>query len=114
MSTRLPRLLAAAAAILAITATAATAQTITGRISGTAVDVSGGVLPGVTITVTEEGTGFTRTTATDERGAYVFVNLPIGNYKVTADLQGFKPVVRSGYVLVADGRITADFKMEVG
>ncbi len=114
MSTRAVILLLVAAAILAVAPAAATAQTITGRISGTAIDPSGGVLPGVTITVTEEGTGFTQTTATDERGTYVLVNLPIGNYKVTADLQGFKPVVREGYVLVADGRITADFKMEVG
>ena len=114
MTTRAVILLLAAAAILAIAPVAATAQTITGRISGTAIDASGGVLPGVTITVTEEGTGFTQATATDERGSYVLVNLPIGNYKVTADLQGFKPVVREGYVLVADGRITADFKMEVG
>jgi hypothetical protein len=97
-----------------IFATGATAQTISGRISGTVVDISGGVLPGVTVTVTEEGTGFTRTTETSERGAYIFVNLPLGNYKVSAELQGFKPVVGSGYVLVADGRLTADFKMEVG
>jgi hypothetical protein len=85
MRTRFRTLLAAAAAILAFSAAAATAQTITRRISGTAADTSGGVLPGVTIVVTEQDTGFTRTTATDERGAYVFVNLPIGNYKVTAE-----------------------------
>ena len=114
MITCFRRLLAVAVAIFAISATAATAQTITGRISGTVVDTSGGVLPGVSITVTEEGTGFTQTTATDDRGVYVFVNLPLGDYKVSAELQGFKPVVRSGYVLLADGRITADFKMEVG
>ena len=114
MSTRLLKLLAVALAALAVTASAATAQTITGRISGTIADTSGGVLPGVAITVLEEGTGFTQTTVTDERGAYVLVNLPLGNYKVTAELQGFKPMARTGYVLQADGRITADFKMEVG
>jgi hypothetical protein len=90
------------------------AQTISGRVSGTVVDASGGVLPGVVITVSEEGTGFSQTTATDERGAYVLVNLPLGNYKVSAELQGFKPVVRSGYVLTADGRVTADFKTGLG
>jgi len=114
MSRVLQRLLAFAAAVVMITATGAVAQTISGRISGTVVDASGGVLPGVVITVSEEGTGFSQTTATDERGAYVLVNLPLGNYKVSAELQGFKPVVRSGYVLAADGRLTADFKMEVG
>jgi hypothetical protein len=97
-----------------ITATGAVAQTISGRISGTVVDASGGVLPGVVITVSEEGTGFSQTTATDERGAYVLVNLPLGNCKVSAELQGFKPVIRSGYVLIADGRVTADFKTGLG
>ena len=114
MSTRLLRLLAVVLAVLAITASTATAQTITGRISGTIADTSGGVLPGVAITVLEEDTGFTQTTVTDERGAYVLVNLPLGNYKVSVELQGFKPMARTGYVLQADGRITADFKMEVG
>ena len=79
MRTRAVSLLLIVATMLAIAASATTAQTITGRISGTVVDTSGGVLPGVTITVLEEGTGFTQTAATDERGAYVFVNLPLGN-----------------------------------
>ena len=108
------RLLIVVLAVLAVTPSAATAQTITGRISGTIVDTSGGVLPGVAVTVREEDTGFTQTTVTDERGAYVLVNLPLGNYKVSTELQGFKPMARTGYVLQADGRITADFKLEVG
>jgi len=114
MSRCFRRLLAFTAAVVIIFAAGAAAQTISGRISGTVVDASGGVLPGVAITVAEEGTGFTRTTATDEKGAYIFVNLPLGAYKVSAELQGFNPIARSGYVLVADGRLTVDFKLEVG
>ena len=75
----------------------ASAQTTTGRISGTVADASGAVLPGVTVTATNEGTGLTRTTTTDGQGAYVFVNLPIGSYTVKTELAGFKSGVKSGY-----------------
>ena len=92
----------------------AAAQSNTGRISGTVADSSGGVLPGVTVTVTETRTGFTQSAVTDERGAYVIVALPIGTYTVTSELAGFKKEVKSGYNLVADGRVTVDFALSVG
>ncbi len=103
-------------AIVACVATAslASAQATTGRISGSVKDTSGGVLPGVTVTVTEIKTGFTRTDVTDDKGVYTFVNLPLGEYTVAAELQGFKKASKAGFVLVADGRIGADFALEVG
>ena len=95
-------------------AAAATAQTTTGRISGTVADVSGGVLPGVSVSVTNEGTGLTRTATSDGQGAYVFVDLPVGTYTVKSELAGFKSAVRTGNTLNADGRLTVDFRLEVG
>jgi hypothetical protein len=103
-----------AAAALAAMGTVVHAQATSGRISGTVVDASGGVLPGATVTVTEVGTRYTRSVATDAQGAYVFVSLPLGTYNVSAEVQGFKKQVKTGYVLVADGRITADLRLEVG
>jgi hypothetical protein len=90
------------------------AQSTTGRISGTVTDSSGGVLPGVTVTVTEDRTGYSQTTATDERGAYVVVSLPVGTYTISSELQGFRKEVKIGYQLVADGRLTVDFALSVG
>ena len=53
--------------------------------------------------------------STDAQGAYVFVNLPLGTYTVSAELHGLQQgAARSGYVLVADGRLTADFTLDVG
>ena len=98
----------------AATASLAGAQATTGRISGSVKDASAAVLPGVTVTVTESKTGFTRTSVTDANGVYTFVNLPLGDYTATAELQGFKKASKSGFVLVADGRIGADFVLEVG
>jgi hypothetical protein len=90
------------------------AQSTTGRISGTVTDSSGAVLPGVTVTVTQQGTGLARTAATDAAGAYVFVSLPVGTYDVSAELSGFKKAVKTGYQLGADGRVTANFSLDVG
>ena len=114
MSRRLGTLLGLVAAVLLLSAPVVSAQATTGRISGVVKDSSGGVLPGVTVTVTETRTGFVRTDASDAQGTYVFVNLPLGDYTVAAELQGFKKGQKSGYVLQADGRLTADFTLEVG
>ena len=65
----------AAALILVMTSGVAWAQA-TAQLSGTVRDESGAVLPGVTVTVTQTETGFTRTVVTDETGAYVLANLP--------------------------------------
>ena len=102
-----------AVALLAV-APGVQAQATTGRISGIVKDTSGGVLPGVSVTVTETRTGFTRTEASDAQGAFIFVSLPLGDYNVAAELQGFKKASKSGFVLGADGRLTADFHLEVG
>jgi len=90
------------------------AQATSGRISGAVTDAQGGLLPGATVTVTEVKTNYTRSATADATGAYVFANLPLGTYSVSAEMQGFKKGLRSGFVLVADGRISADFRLEVG
>ncbi|HEY7508998.1 MAG TPA: carboxypeptidase-like regulatory domain-containing protein, partial [Vicinamibacteria bacterium] len=102
------------AAVLACLATLGYAQSNTGRISGTVTDTQGGVLPGATVTVSQEGTGLTRTATTDADGAFVFVSLPVGTYSVATELGGFQKLVKSGYNLMADGRLTADFTLAVG
>ena len=97
-----------------VLAAAAAAQTNTGQIAGTVKDTSGGVLPGVTVTITNVNTNIARTAVTDDRGAFVVTSLPVGTYKVAAELQGFKKVERAGFELAADGRLTADFSLSVG
>lgn len=92
----------------------ALAQTISGRIDGHVTDSSGGVLPGATVTVVNEGTGFTRTLVTDEAGLFTATNLPVGIYSITAELQGFRRQQKTGISLTADGRITSDFALGVG
>jgi len=114
MRKRVGFVLALVAVALLAAAPSVLAQATTGRISGIVKDSSGGVLPGVSVTVTETKTGFTRTDVSDTQGTYVFVALPLGNYTVAAELQGFKKASKSGFVLGADGKLTADFSLEVG
>ena len=71
----------------------------TATISGTARDQSGAVLPGVTITVTQQETSLVRTTVTNETGSYVLPNLPLGPYRLEAMLQGFATFAQGGIVL---------------
>jgi hypothetical protein len=99
---------------LLLSALPALAQTITGRIDGKVTDTSGGVLPGATVTVVNEGTGLTTVRVTDESGTFTITNLPVGSYSVTAELQGFRRQQRTGFELTADGRLTADFSLGVG
>ena len=66
------------------------AQASFGRLAGTVFDNSGGVLPGVTVTLTSELTGQTQTAITTERGGFLFPQVQPGLYTVTMTLGGFK------------------------
>lgn len=81
--------------VLALSAaTTAWAQASSGTIYGTVRDDQGGVLPGVTVTLTGPDRTVTFTTAED--GQFRFLNLAPGRYSLGADLQGFTRLVREG------------------
>ena len=74
----------------------ASAQEATGKILGTVTDPQGAVIPGAKVTVTNTSnltTQITRDAITDEDGTYQIVSLPIGNYRVAIERQGFKQFV---------------------
>ena len=60
------------------------AQVDTGAIRGTITDISGKVLLGAKVTITQEETGLTQTTQTGPEGTYLFTPVRIGTYTVTA------------------------------
>src|SRR6476620_10352027 len=69
------------------------------EVNGTAADQSGAVLPGVTVTLTEETTGLVRTVITNEAGRWVLPALQPGRYAVKAELAGFQTQTRTGVVV---------------
>ncbi|MBI4485552.1 MAG: TonB-dependent receptor [Acidobacteria bacterium] len=95
-------------------AAAAAQAGATAQVAGTVRDASGGVLPGVDVTVTQTATGFMRTVVTDATGAYTLPNLPIGPYRLEANLQGFRSYVRTGIVLQVGGSPVIDITLELG
>src|SRR5437867_9047493 len=93
---------------------AALGQALSGTIVGTVTDSTGALVPGVSVTLTNEGTGFTRTVITNENGRYVAYSFPTGSISVTAEQPGFQKLVRKGIVLTAADTITVDLQLQVG
>jgi hypothetical protein len=110
----MPRRFVAVLIFLLLCASALPAQTMFGRVSGTVVDPSGAAIAGASVTVTNTDTQAVRNATTDERGFYVAENLPIGPYTVSVEHPGFKRTQQTGNFVVADGRLTVDFKLQVG
>jgi Carboxypeptidase regulatory-like domain len=92
-----------AVAVLLLTGTAptASAQGLTGQISGTVVDAGGAIVPGVTISIKNEGTATMRDTVTGSDGTFLFPDLLAGTYDLKAELKGFKTHEQKGIVLSA-------------
>jgi hypothetical protein len=84
------RYLVTAALLCLLTSTIAFAQTTNATVSGTITDMSAAVLPGVTVTATNNSTGVVTTVVSNEAGAFTFPSLLPGKYKVTAELPGFQ------------------------
>ncbi len=85
-----------------------------GKITGTITDDQGEVLPGVTIEITSPAMMEARSTVTSARGAYVFLNLPIGSYKLTASLPSFKTVVQEDIAVTAGSSVTVNLSLPLG
>jgi hypothetical protein len=103
-----------AVSMLALSASVAFAQDTTGTILGTITDASGGVLPGVSVTVKNTDTSQSRTIVTDEGGRYRVPLLAPGHYEVTAQISGFQTMVRSGITVSVGSQAVVDARLSLG
>jgi hypothetical protein len=92
----------------------ASAQLDTGTIVGTVRDQSGAVVPGATVTATQESTATTASAVSTDKGQFVFPNLKIGTYSISAELPGFRKSVQTGIALHVQERVDVDVKIELG
>ena len=90
------RTTAAALAILLALSTPALAQGTTSRVTGVVTDTTGSVIPGATVTLTNEATGISFNTVTSETGNYAFEAVQVGTYTVLIELEGFKRFSSTG------------------
>ena len=99
--------------LLAIACAIGFAQAPVGSLTGTAHDSTGGVMPGVAITVTNKDTGLQRQLSTSPEGNFSAASLPAGNYTVTAVAEGFHTLERTATVQA--GQVASlDLEMEIG
>src|SRR3989449_4231178 len=89
-------------------------QGSTAAISGFVRDATGGVVPGVDVTVRNTESGFTRTVQSTENGGYNMRSVPVGPYEVTAEKAGFKQQVRRGINLAVGQEAVLNLTLEVG
>jgi Carboxypeptidase regulatory-like domain len=111
---RLGATASAVAALLLATTALAWAQAGTGSLTGTVKDSQGAVLPGATITITNTATGATRTTVSNESGAYHLPGLPPGNYTLKVELSGFRTHVHENVMIQVDIATRNDVELALG
>ena len=100
-----------AVAALLVSSTAA-GQDSRGSIGGRVADSSGGVLPGVTVTIVNNGTNATTVVVTGEGGVFTAPFLISGSYRVTVELPGFRTTVREKVDVRVGDRLQVDFALE--
>ena len=100
--------------LVAVLSTHAVAQTTNATVGGTVADASGALIPGVTVTATNTGTGIVNTVVSNESGAYNFASLQPGTYKVTAELSGFQTQTYSDVQLGGSQQVRLNFTLQVG
>jgi hypothetical protein len=112
---RIFRALTAAAIVFAFGIAPAAAQTgqMFGELVGKVTDDQGGVLPGVTVTLTGPAAMGAPTAVTNEEGRYRFPAVNSGTYTLKFDLTGFSSLVREGIVVPVRQTITVDATLKV-
>jgi outer membrane receptor protein involved in Fe transport len=91
-----------------------TAQSADGRIVGRIADVSGAVLAGAKITLTNEATGIVRDALANDSGDYSFIEVVPGTYTVEFELKGFKKNVQKNVNVDVNQVVTLNSTLQIG
>ena len=92
---------------------AISAQSTFGTVLGTVKDPSGSLIPMATVTLMNTGTNGEHSTITNSNGAYEFVNVEIGNYKLTVDAVGFQKTEYQAFDIAARATLRIDIDLKV-
>jgi len=94
--------------------TSLSAQIVSGTLVGSVTDTTGAAAPNALITATNERTGVARSTTSDDSGAFTLPQLPPGDYRLTATLEGFKRHEVTSIVLLVNQTARVDVRLELG
>ncbi len=100
--------------ILSLLGIGAVAQVNKSNLTGLVRDSSGASVPGVTVRITNTGTGAVRQEVTDDTGLYRAALLDVGTYSLEAEKSGFKKALKAGILLPVGETIRLDLTLEVG
>ncbi len=100
--------------LVALAPAPASAQITAATMSGTVRDQTGGVLPGVNVTIKNSETGLSRTATTDGGGLFTVAGLRPGTYDVRAELQGFTTETQAGIRLAVGQQAALQITMRLG
>ena len=89
-------------------------QFASGTINGVVKDATGAVIPGAAVTVTEQQTGAAVKVTTQHDGAFTVPNLAAANYKLVAEVVGFKRLEIDGLKVDVGSVLTQDLVMDIG
>ena len=87
---------------------------VNARIKGVVTDPQGAVVPGAQVTATNEQTGVQYQTKSQGNGAYLFPQLPIGTYDISASSTGFKTFAAAGIALAIDQEYVEPIQLAIG
>ncbi len=100
--------------VLVCLAGLAYAVDVNARIKGTVTDPQGSALAGANVIATNLATGVKYTTVSAANGTYLFPQLPIGTYSISASATGFKTFSASGIVLNIDQEYVEPIQLQLG
>jgi outer membrane receptor protein involved in Fe transport len=100
--------------VLLLCSVTLSAQQGRGSIFGQVTDPSAAGVPNATVRLIQVETNGRFRAVTGSDGSYSSPGLPVGTYRVEAEVAGFKRGVRSGLVLQVDQRMQVDLALELG
>ena len=90
------------------------AQIQNGQFTGTVSDPSGAAIKDAKVTVLNQATNLAVSTTTNQAGAYIVPQLPVGTYKITVEASGFKTTTTANATIAAGTIEHIDFKLQLG
>lgn len=102
------------AALSAFVAANAFGQMNTGEIGGIVRDPAGAVVANAAVTTVESSTRLRYSTKSNASGEFLLAQLPVGQYELTVNLEGFKQISQPNVELHAGDHLRQAFTLELG